>query len=165
MTMTRENRSISPPQELKTWLYGQGSLTHQLMLTAHGQFHVEMKEVGFRRIDAHLALWLGSRPDQLGWYRETFLYGCDSEPWVSASSFFPIQTMQSRGRIFRHLGDRPIGPILFGRVSPLCKRRVVALPQGWARQSAYQWYGQRIWVQEIFLPRFLQHLRHGQLSV
>ena len=95
------------------------------------------------------------------WVRESYLYGCENQPWVKAKSIFPILSLQSRARIFQHIGKKPIGWFLFQRTNPDCERRVILLEDGWTRQSCYTWHGCKFIVQETFLPAFEQFIQQN----
>jgi chorismate--pyruvate lyase len=151
------------PAELKTWLQASGSLTQQLTDVAQGQFSVKPVKEHFQRLNFIDATWMQVPFHHTSWVRESYLYGCEQQPWVKAKSIFPIQSLQRRARIFKHIGTKPIGWFLFDRTEPKCERRVIWLDEGWTRQSCYTWHGCKIIVQETFLPAFLQYLRKTKL--
>ncbi|MHA3891376.1 chorismate--pyruvate lyase family protein [Acinetobacter sp. GXMZU3951] len=151
------------PAELKTWLQASGSLTQQLTDVAQGQFSVKPVKEHFQRLNFIDATWMQVPFHHTSWVRESYLYGCEQQPWVKAKSIFPIQSLQRRARIFKHIGTKPIGWFLFDRTEPKCERRVIWLDEGWTRQSCYTWHGCKFIVQETFLPAFLQYLRKTKL--
>lgn len=151
------------PAELKTWLYASGSLTQQLTDLAGGKFRVQPTQEHFQRLHFINAKWMRMPPQHTSWVRESYLYGCEEQPWVKAKSIFPIQSLQGRARIFKHIGTKPIGWFLFDRTEPKCERRVILLDEGWTRQSCYTWHGCKFIVQETFLPAFEQYLRKTKL--
>lgn len=150
---------LHPPTYLKSWLYASGSLTQQLTQLAEGNFHVEPKQEYFQRLNLQDARWMNMPPHHTSWVREAFLYGSEPQPWVRAKSIFPILSLQKRARIFRYLGQKPIGWYLFERTQPKCERRVLRLEDGWTRQSCYTWHGCKLIVQETFLEQFEQFLQ------
>lgn len=147
------------PVELKKWLFADGSLTQQLMQLADGQFHVELLKENYQKMTVKDATWLAMPHHHLAWVREVYLYGCEDRPWVRAKSIFPILSLQAKARIFPHIGQKPIGALLFQRTTPKCERRVVKLKDGWTRQSCYHWHGCKFIVQETFLSDFEQYLK------
>ncbi|MGY5393226.1 chorismate--pyruvate lyase family protein [Acinetobacter sp. NigerLNRRAM0016] len=151
------------PAELKTWLHASGSLTQQLTGVADGQFSVKPVKEHFQRLNFIDATWMQVPLHHTSWVRESYLYGCEKQPWVKAKSIFPIQSLQGRARIFKHIGTKPIGWFLFDRTEPKCERRVIWLDEGWTRQSCYTWHGCKFIVQETFLPAFQQYLRKTKL--
>ncbi|RKG34671.1 chorismate--pyruvate lyase family protein [Acinetobacter tianfuensis] len=154
--LTRESEI---PSALKQWLYASGSLTLQLTELAGGQFAVQPVTEHFQRLNRKDAQWMNMPFHHTSWVRESCLYGSEAEPWVKAKSIFPILSLHSRARIFRHIRTKPIGFFLFQRTSPACERRVVRLADGWTRQSCYTWHGCKFIVQETFLPAFERFLQ------
>ena len=147
------------PEELKKWLYASGSLTQQLTDLAGGEFQVTPQKEHFQRLLYLDAKWMKMPHHHTSWIRESFLFGCEAEPWVKAKSIFPILSLQSRARIYKHIGKKPIGWFLFQRTNPACERRVLWLEDGWTRQSCYTWHGCKFIVQETFLPAFEQFIQ------
>jgi chorismate lyase len=158
--MREINSVLVIPKELKPWLYASGSLTQQLTDLAQGQFEVKPVVEHFQRLNMHDAKWMKMPFQHTSWVRESFLYGCEAEPWVKAKSIFPILSLKKRARIFKHIGAKPIGWYLFQRTNPLCERRVIRLEEGWTRQSCYTWHGCKFIVQETFLPAFEDFIRN-----
>ncbi|MBF7682938.1 chorismate lyase [Acinetobacter sp. B5B] len=159
-------RSVSAAQDipdvLQSWLYASGSLTAQLTQLSEGQFKVTPVKERFERQKREYNQWLNMPLHHTAWVREALLYGSESFPWVKATSIFPITSIQKRARIFKTLGNRPIGWFLFQRTSPVCERRILKLDEGWARQSHYRWHGCSFMVQEIFLVSFEEYLYRKQ---
>ncbi len=147
------------PAELKAWLYASGSLTQQLTGLADGEFSVQPVKEHFQRLTFSDAKWMRMPPQHTSWVRESYLYGCEAQPWVRAKSIFPILSLQRRARLFKHIGKKPIGRFLFQRTRPACERRVIRLEDGWTRQSCYTWHGCKFIVQETFLADFEQFLQ------
>ena len=150
------------PAVFREWLYASGSLTQQLTDLADGQFRVQPLKEHFQRLSFENASWMGMPHQHTSWVRESYLYGCDEQPWVKAKSIFPILSLQKRARIFQHIGSKPIGWLLFQRTNPHCERRVIYLEDGWTRQSCYTWHGCKFIVQETFLSAFQQYIEHQQ---
>lgn len=150
---------------LLPWLLASGSLTQQLTQLAQGQFRVQAVSQHFAKPSRLDSQWLHVPAHELVWLRRSLLFGCDVQPWVKAHSFFPLRSLSGQGQRFRHLGNRPVGQLLFERTRPSCERRVIKLPEGWTRQSCYTWHGKRLIVQETFLPAFIDYLKqHPQQS-
>ena len=147
------------PPELKTWLFAQGSLTQQLTEVADGIFKVQPIHEHFQRMSRIDSQWMKMPPQHTSWVRESYLFGCEAEPWVKAKSIFPILSIHGKARLFKHIRKQPIGKFLFQRTQPLCERRVLKLEEGWTRQSCYTWHGCKFIVQETFLPAFEKFLQ------
>ncbi|OTG83397.1 chorismate--pyruvate lyase [Acinetobacter sp. ANC 5054] len=149
------------PEELKTWLYASGSLTQQLTDLAGGKFQVIPEKEHYQRLTFLDAKWMKMPYQHTSWVRESLLFGCEAEPWVKAKSIFPILSLQSHARIYKHIGKKPIGLFLFQRTNPACERRVLWLEDGWTRQSCYTWHGCKFIVQETFLPAFEHYIQQA----
>lgn len=148
-------RNLDPKtSDLKIWLSASGSLTQQLTDLAGGQFHVETIQEGYQKLRREDAQWLQMPNYHIAWVRESYLFGCEEQPWVKAKSIFPIMSLNKKARLFKHIGRKPIGHFLFQRTTPLCERRIVRLPEGWTRQSCYTWHNCKFIVQETFLEQF-----------
>lgn len=154
------NQGLNP--ELKKWLYASGSLTQQLTQLAGGQFKVEPVLECYQPMRLIDSQWMKMPAHHIAWVRESLLYGSETHAWVSAKSIFPILSVQSKARLFKHIGNQPIGRYLFDRHQPDCERRVLRLEQGWTRQSCYTWHGCKFIVQETFLASFEEYLAARQ---
>ncbi|MFB2588518.1 chorismate--pyruvate lyase family protein [Acinetobacter sp. c1-l78] len=146
------------PKPLQSWLLARGSLTKQLTQLANGQFRVQVLSNGWQKLDAVTAQRLDCRPQQLAWVRESYLFGSSRQPWVKARSIIPISSLQKQARIFRYIGKKPMGKILFFRQNPTGQRWCDKTQLGYARQSCYLWQGCQVLVEEIFLDAFQQFL-------
>lgn len=163
MTIPSANSIASkvPPEHLKSWLEAEGSLTAMLEKKAKQPLRVERSFEGYRRLSKVQKQQLGlpvatlNRP-MLAWVREVRLYGDDELPWVEAQSIFPLADLKGSARRLQHLKGTPIGYVLFKRSRTLPNQRFVRhTPQGWQRQTRYEWYGRRLLISETFLPAFL----------
>lgn len=152
------------PLELKTWLYASGSLTQQLTDLAGGVFSVQPIQEHYKRLTFIDSQWMKMPHQHTSWVRESYLFGCDEQPWVKAKSIFPILSIHAKARLFKHIRNKPIGKFLFQRTNPQCERRVLFLEEGWTRQSCYTWHGCKFIVQETFLPAFEQFLKQQSIS-
>lgn len=140
--------------DLDTWLHASGSLTQQLTDLASGEFHVEPLQQHYQALTRSDAQWLGMPLHHIAWVRESYLFGCETQPWVKAKSIFPILSLKKQARLFPHIGKQPIGRFLFQRTTPQCERRIMRLAEGWTRQSCYTWHECKFIVQETFLQQF-----------
>jgi len=96
---------------------------------------------------------------------------CNGHPWVFARSLIPATSLQGGARRLAHLGDRPLGAILFAdplvtrgatqvaRLQPkhsLFTSAVANVEQSvnelWGRRTVYHYAAYPILVNEIFLP-------------
>ncbi len=90
----KQEEALNPA--LKTWLYASGSLTQQLTELGGGQFSVKPFKEHFQRLTFADSQWMNMPHTHTSWVRETYLYGCEVEPWVKAKSIFPIRSLQKK---------------------------------------------------------------------
>lgn len=164
MAQSCKSQERQIPLELKTWLYASGSLTQQLTDLAGGVFSVQPIQEHYKRLRFIDSQWMKMPHQHTSWVRESYLFGCEQQPWVKAKSIFPILSIHSKARLFKHIRNKPIGKFLFQRTNPQCERRVLFLEDGWTRQSCYTWHGCKFIVQETFLPAFEQFLKQQSIS-
>lgn len=161
------SRTPSPSQpsdRLSDWLSADGSLTALLEARAGQPLRVVPVFEGYQPLSLEQKRQLGymgqrlNRP-MLAWVRRSHLYGNDEQPWVAAQSVFPLISLKAEAKRLRHLGSTPIGYVLFKRQPQLPSQRDIRLtPQGWQRQTCYDWYGRRLLIAETFLPAFVSGL-------
>ena len=164
MAQSCKSQERQIPLELKTWLYASGSLTQQLTDLADGVFSVQPIQEHYKRLTFIDSQWMKMPHQHTSWVRESYLFGCEQQPWVKAKSIFPILSIHAKARLFKHIRNKPIGKFLFQRTNPQCERRVLFLEEGWTRQSCYTWHGCKFIVQETFLPAFEQFLKQQSIS-
>ena len=164
MAQSCKSQERQIPLELKTWLYASGSLTQQLTDLAGGVFSVQPIQEHYKRLTFIDSQWMKMPHQHTSWVRESYLFGCEKQPWVKAKSIFPILSVHAKARLFKHIRNKPIGKFLFQRTNPQCERRVLFLEDGWTRQSCYTWHGCKFIVQETFLPAFEQFLKQQSIS-
>lgn len=164
--------SAGLPSGYRYWLAGPGSLTARLV-AASRDFQVRPLFEGLARVDADEAAALGLPAGALAWVREVSLV-CDGVPRIFARSVLPRQPRRGLDRLFRGLGSRSLGSVLFAafgfRRAPLefchldqraalLKRagRMMAepLPVAWARRSLFSQGDKSLLVAEVFLPAVL----------
>lgn len=158
------------PDALRDWLLDTGSLTRRVQQACGGRFRVqvEMQGWGRPRLDEYRAL--GLRIGRIALIREVHLL-CDGRPWVFARTVIPVTTLRGRQRRLAHLGNRPLGAVLFA--DPHMQRgpvQVARIPRGsalfaaavqglqrrpeevWGRRSVFRLGGKPLLVSEFFLP-------------
>jgi chorismate--pyruvate lyase len=114
-------------------------------------------------------------PDgQRGTLREVQLL-CGGVPWVFARTIIPYKTQTGRERRLAHLGNRPLGAVLFadktmrrGPVEVACLQKGDAMydqatrslsprPASiWGRRSVFYLHDKPLLVSEVFLPRIIR---------
>ncbi len=115
---------------------------------------------------------LGSRAGSIALVRHVQLV-CKGQPWVFARTVIPVSSMRGRLKRLAHLGDRPLGAMLFA--DPGMQREVVELAritpgqalfadatadlaqqpkEIWGRRSIFRIANHPLLVSELFLPSF-----------
>jgi len=160
------------PAELSSWLLDTASLTLRLQQLCPGSFRVRVlsQAGGAPRTDE--AQLLGMPQGQRAIVRQVQLL-CDGQPWIYARTVIPVTSLRGRLRRLAHLGNRPLGGMLFadrgmrrGTVQLARIRAGQALhaaatsglqpppAEVWGRRSVFRISGRPLLVSEIFLPGF-----------
>ncbi len=149
------------PRKWRHWLLDQGSLTQRLIEASNGHFHVEVAFQGWSTPSLSEARTLNIHPRQQVLIREVRLCG-HGRAWVYARSVIPASTLTGQQRILKHLGNRPLGALLFK--DPTMQRGAIeisrlapteARDRAWARRSVFSLRGKPLLVTEVFLPALL----------
>lgn len=152
---------------LRSWLLDPHSLTRRLQQTCPGRFSVEVVRESFAAPMLNEARVLGY--PRRAWIREVRLL-CDGVPWVYARTVIPHATLTGPQRRLRHLGNRPLGAMLFkepglrrdplqvAALTPrhaLYHRAAIAADDQtvWGRRSIFYLEGKPLLVSELFLPQ------------
>jgi len=159
---------VSP--RIHAWLGDDGSLTRSVQASCRGRFRVDLITQGHASALPSEQLLLGEGPAQANLVREVRLY-CGREAWVFARTLLPLRSL--RGPLFglTRLGQRPLGAVLFAdpttrrlevevaRITPrhrLFARATAHLANApsaiWGRRTLFDYGGERILVNELFLP-------------
>lgn len=162
------------PEEVLGWLLDPQSLTRRVQALCRACFRVEVVSQQRERpmFNERRLLEMGEK--HLAVVRQVRLW-CGNQPWVFARTVIPNQTLTGPLRRLAHLGDKPLGAMLFA--SPSLRRFEVQvarlLPQHnlfamatdnlnskpgeiWGRRSVFHLHGRPLLVSEIFLPQLLQ---------
>lgn len=155
---------------LRAWLFDPTSLTQRVRDACAGKFSVRVEQQGWGRprLDEYRAL--GLQQGRLALIREVHLL-CDDRPWVFARTVIPVSTLSGEQRHLAHLGNRPLGAVLFadphmvrGPVEvapirhghPLYAAAVLGLKRKpeviWGRRSVFRLSDKPLLVSEFFLP-------------
>lgn len=162
-------RSLVPAGMLD-WLLDPTSLTRRLQQACRGRFRVELLSLGRGRAMANEAALLAMRADGQAVVRQVLLL-CGDTPWVFARTVIPTTTLRGRRRRLLHLGNRPLGAVLFAdrsmrrgavevaRIGPgqgmykLATERLAERPEAiWGRRSVFFLDENPLLVSEVFLP-------------
>lgn len=158
------------PQRLWPWLLDASSLTRRLQQSCSGKFSVRVISQGWERPMLSERRSLGMPQGQRAIVRQVQLL-CGGEPWVFARTVIPIGTLTGAQRHLAHLGEKPLGAVLFA--DPSMQREVVELAciatgqrlfrrathslakapvSIWGRRSVFRLAGKPLLVNEVFLP-------------
>ena len=144
------------------WLLDSGSLTARLLARSGGDFRVELVAQGWGHPNLSEARALKIDPRLQVLIREVRLLGC-GQPWVHARSLIPATTLTGRHRKLAHLGDRPMGELLFsdpgmqrGAIETARIPLYTSASRVWARRSVFLLDHKPLLVSEVFLPQLLQ---------
>ncbi|MGZ9896751.1 chorismate--pyruvate lyase family protein [Shewanella gaetbuli] len=163
------NLPITP---LKNWLLAKGSLTEKL------KKHCDSFKVTV--LGEHLLSPLPHEvPQQTEpfWVREVLL-SLDGTPWVFARTLIPQTLLNNHQYDFLHLGDKPLGELLFtsndivpgkievaafdtcGQLAALATSlSQPVLDKLWGRRRYFHIGSQDIIVSEIFLPKAVENIK------
>lgn len=156
------------------WLLEESSLTARLR-QQYADFYVSLIKVHNQKPTAEEAALLHVDRRTYAQTREVLLHG-DNRPVVFAHSILPRQSLSGEWRGLGHLGNRPLGEVLFANPKikriPLSYKKLAphhALYQAakpytsgtpaylWARRSVFSLNCASIMVVEVFLPPLVAH--------
>ncbi|HFD92494.1 MAG TPA: chorismate lyase [Gammaproteobacteria bacterium] len=158
------------PAVLRPWLLETSSLTERLQACCRKAFRVRLLQLGWQRPMYNERHLVGARDWEYALVRHVHLM-CGSHPWVFARTVIPLQTMRGAQRQLAHLGERPLGALLFAdhtvrrgaveiaRITPDHGLYHTALGGDrsgqdaiWGRRSLFYFGVRPLLVSEIFLP-------------
>ncbi len=156
------------PAQVENWLFDTSSLTARLIQRYGQSFNVQLLSQTRQRMNAEEKSAMNLFDNQAALQREVLL--CDNKtPLVYARTVIPLSTLSGPLRRYAHLGERPLGAILFadrtmrrGEVEVTsslpqhCVDSVQALSQTgktvWGRRSVFRVSDKPLLVSEYFLP-------------
>ncbi len=161
------------PLSISDWIFEQGSLTRRLHVRYGESFQVNLLGQSWERPFAEEACLLKLGSGQRAIVREVSLEA-DDQPLIYARSIIPARTLQGADRRLAHLGNRPLGHILFAdprlhrielelaRTDPgfwqpgLLPITDLGATACWGRRSLYSLGGRHtLLVAEFFLPALI----------
>ena len=162
---------------MHAWLSDGGSLTRSMIRSCRGRFQVEVVAQDRGSALPSEALLLDAGAPQATLVREVRLR-CDREAWVFARTLIPMGSLRGPAHTLTRLGRRPLGEVLFSdpttrrlkvevaRITPRhrlyaratahLRRRPAAV---WGRRTLFDYGGERILVNELFLPGIAEFRR------
>lgn len=181
MPLWRQQRHIPRgliPAPMASWLFDAASLTQRLRQVCHGCFQVRVVTQQRLRPLRDERIALGMCDHERALVRMVYLL-CDGQPWVFARTVIPLRTLSGAQRRLGHLGNKPLGAMLFAdRSMRRSEVEVVRLVPGdrlfklitagmtapgpvhpgqpsqalWGRRSVFYLQAKPLLVSEIFLP-------------
>ncbi len=163
-------RGSDLPKGMADWLLDRGSLTSRLVRASGGDFRVRLLRQGWGCPLYSERQLLRTRRAEAALVREVELLG-HGAPWVFARTLIPASSLRGSARRLAHLGDKPLGAVLFSdpgmRRGPIQIARLLprhplfaaatrSLGQQpaelWGRRTLFYLAGKPLLVNEIFLP-------------
>ncbi|MDH5424643.1 MAG: chorismate lyase [Gammaproteobacteria bacterium] len=156
---------LSP--EIAGWLFDPSSLTARLVKHCAGQFSVRVLSESYAcpHLGEHRLLGMANRETAL--IREVYLL-CDGRPLVYARTIIPVSTLVGSQRRLAHLGNKPLGAVLFSdksmqrgevqiaRLKPAqLKFKTKEESEIWGRRSVFKLNNKPLLVSEFFLPQLI----------
>lgn len=165
------------PAELLPWLVDAASLTRRLQQLCPHDFNVRLLAQRWQRPLRNERSALGMRDHEFGLVRQVHL-ACGARPLVFARTVIPAATLRGGLRRYAHLGNRPLGALLFAdrrvrrggievaEITPehalyrvITGGRADAAGAVWGRRSVFTLAGLPLLVGEIFLPALTRRAR------
>lgn len=158
------------PAPLKPWLLETSSLTRRLQACCRKEFRVRLLRQDWQRPMCDERRLVGIRDSEYALVRHVHLM-CGRQLWVFARTVIPLQTLRGAQRRLAHLGEKPLGALLFAdhtvrrgaveiaRITP--GQRLYHTAMGtrardgdaiWGRRSLFYFGIRPLLVSEIFLP-------------
>ncbi len=166
----RRLRRSAVPAAIWPWLLDPSSLTRRLQQACGGGFGVQVVRQHWELPLLSEARVLGIKAGRHVLVREVRLM-CGTQPWVFARTVIPATTLTGPQRRLGHLGERPLGGLLFSdpsmrrgelevarivRGQPLFTLATAAQPLAdhaiWGRRSLFYLRDKPLLVCEMFLP-------------
>jgi len=160
--------SSSLSVDVADWLFDPTSLTARIIRTCPGQFSVKVlaQSYSHARLTEKRILNMQNRETAL--IREVHLL-CDEHPIVYARTVIPVSTLTGAQRQLAHLGNKPLGAVLFSdpsmqrgevEIAHLKPEQVKLDSQSdldiWGRRSVFKLAGKPLLVSEYFLPELFE---------
>ena len=158
------------PAVVLEWLKDEGSLTKRLIQACPGRFRVRLLRQDWGRALYSEQQQLRIRRGEAAMVREVELC-CDEIPWVFARSLIPASSLRGSARRLAHLGEKPLGAVLFAdrnvhrgatQIARILPRHplfasatghLVRKPKElWGRRTLFYIADKPLLVNEIFLP-------------
>lgn len=166
---------LSPSQH--AWQSDAGSLTRSVISHCSAPFAIDVISQRTGRALPTEAAILDSAAARASWVREVYLM-CGESPWVFARTLIPLRNLRGAANRLTRLGRRPLGEVLFSDPTTRRRRVEVAVLSArhqlfhaatahlndpparlWGRRTLFEYGGEGILVNEIFMPAIAEHAR------
>lgn len=164
---------FSIPNNAASWIYEAGSITQRLRNYYGSSIRVEVLKNQWQTAFISESRLLKSSPEIYTLTREVLLYA-DNIPLVLARTIIPKQTISSAQQNLSHLGNRPLGEVIFSY--PKLERHaleITRIPESawqaptlqqaqinqplWGRRTIYAIHHHPLLVSEFFLAEILSY--------
>lgn len=164
---------LNIPDRAASWIYEAGSITQRLRDYYGARVRVQVLNNRWQRSFISESRLLKTPTEKYTLTREVLLYA-DDIPLILARTIIPKRTISSAHRNLSHLGNRPLGEVIFSY--PRLERQALEIAQVqchqwkdsilqttqidqalWGRRTVYAIHHHPLLVSEFFLPVILQH--------
>jgi chorismate--pyruvate lyase len=162
----------SLPADVHSWVYEKGSLTRRLRNYYGSSFTVEILFHRWKPAFLSECELLKLPHQQFNLIREVLLHA-DGKPLILARTILPEQTIKIAKRNLSHLGNRPLGEVIFSypkldrsELNTSCvtqniwtqalKEKVPINQDIWGRRTVYAIQKRPMLVSEFFMPGALE---------
>ena len=160
------------PSEVRSWIYETKSLTRRLRQHYGSTFTVEILFHRWKPAFLSECKLLKLPHQQFNLVREVLLHA-DGKPLILARTILPEQTIKIAKRNLSHLGNRPLGEVIFSypqlerlELNTACvyyenwgqglTEKIDIDQKIWGRRTVYAIHKQKMLVNEFFLPGALE---------
>ncbi len=160
------------PSEVQSWIYETKSLTRRLRQHYGSTFTVEILFHRWKPAFLSECKLLKLPHQQFNLVREVLLHA-DGKPLILARTILPEQTIKIAKRNLSHLGNRPLGEVIFSypqlerlELNTACvyyenwgqglTEKIDIDQKIWGRRTVYAIHKQKMLVSEFFLPGALE---------
>ncbi|OQK17940.1 chorismate--pyruvate lyase [Methyloprofundus sedimenti] len=164
---------LNIPDNAASWIYEAGSITQRLRDYYGPQVRVEVLNNQWQRAFISESKLLKSPPGKYNLTREVLLYA-DDIPLVLARTIIPKRTIKSAHQNLSHLGNRPLGEVIFSypglerlaleitevqnkHWNKIIQQKIQVNQPLWGRRTIYAIHHHPLLVSEFFLPEILNH--------
>ncbi|GAW84889.1 chorismate--pyruvate lyase [Bathymodiolus platifrons methanotrophic gill symbiont] len=164
---------LNIPAPAASWIYEAGSITQRLRDYYGSRVRVQVLNNQWQRAFISESRLLKTHPEKYSLTREVLLYA-DDIPLVLARTIIPEATISSAQQNLSHLGNRPLGEVIFpyprlerlamqitqvqcNQWRPPIQQKAFINQPLWGRRTVYAIHHHPLLVSEFFLPEILNH--------